>query len=203
MITFIGIDPGDRWSGIATLQVKKRRDSAVLRLGSFVVDGKDDIYRSIPFLSSIITESETVELAVESFQQRGVGHQAWKIPTTAKLIGAIEWMALGFDVPTHFYAPGKAREHLEAFKMSDLLSEWGDAWPAGEWNHAWSAWRILTILLLRHNGAWLGALHKLWEDRVPTRLIKIEELEGRIAAAPYLQGSLPASDAETPYELIP
>ena len=163
-----------------------------------MVDGQDDLYRAVPIVSSLFDRGGHAELSIELFRQRPVGHQAWKTPGTAKLIGALEWVAAGYDVQTSFYPPGNAREHLEGLKIRTVLAEWATHWPRGQWNHAWSAWRILTIHLLREHFWWLTALLEMSQVNViPPKTSH----DVRVATAPRLVGRASASENLITYKL--
>lgn len=180
---YVGVDPGARWTGIATVEVRGRR----MRLRSYVVDGEKDLYDPVSFVLRRIG-TRPAELAMENYLVRPVGHQAWSGAETARVIGALEWAAREAGWPTFYYAPGNAREHLEGLKVGRILREWAEGWPPSKaWDHAWSAWRVLTIHLLREQPTWLSAMRELRQRRsVPAR-----PRTGALVA-PALLGTVPA-----------
>jgi hypothetical protein len=147
----IGIDPGPSWTGIALCTYER----GLWRGEAFVLDAKRrgllNTARDVAQLSRTATH-----IAVESFQQRPVGHQQFAGAETAQLIGALRYAIYADKQQVHtkaitFIQPGDPDRELPALPIGDVMAAWTTRWAAprqAEWQHARSAWRILSRYLL-------------------------------------------------------
>ena len=147
----VGIDPGPSWTGIARVAYEGGHWWGE----AFVLDTKTrgliDAARAIALMNRGATQ-----IAIESFQQRAVGHQQFANAETPQLIGALRY-ALATDKrqttlrDIAFVQPGDPDRELPELPIGRVMTAWTASWAAPrapEWHHARSAWRILSRYLL-------------------------------------------------------
>lgn len=144
MKTWIGIDPGDRWTGIAVIQEVSKSE---LRAETGVIDGQDDIYRAVDLLSMFLKPRNT-SVIVEQYSVRPVGHQWFTKALAVRLIGAIEYVSRKQRCTFTTIPPGDPNDvvtkmGIDSFIKSVVNVSLGDK----RWRHALSAWRALALYL--------------------------------------------------------
>lgn len=149
---FIGVDPGDRWVGIALLEIRGvnwKAESRVLDVSarSSMLELVEDILNWIP-----------AKIIAEDYRVRPVGHQAFTGGYTLRLLGALEIytaMKLGTWITM---LPGPAMDldmlHLGRF----IRPSYHTPSPGGHWRHAFSAWRVLGRHLMMEEKQFLERL---------------------------------------------
>lgn len=149
----LAIDPGDRWTGIASIEVRGSR--SIWRTG--VLDSEDDYLRPVSWIVDIIEgfDANDMLLTIEDFRVRSVGHQSFNAMMTPRLIGAIDYATRGIlKRPMKYISPGDIEGDIEKLGLTTILSEWAKHWPPSgrsDWEHARSAWRLLGLTILEHS----------------------------------------------------
>lgn len=144
VMTIIAVDPGDRFNGIAAVELKGKKHS-VWRTGTLESSDHLTLAR---FLDHVLGSTLGAFVAVEDFRNRPVGHQAFARPSVPRSTGAIEFMALHHKVPVVLIPPGNIKKDLEGFGMTKVV-KWLTTGMEGD--HASSAWRILCQTVLKHH----------------------------------------------------
>ena len=157
---FIGIDPGERWVGIAMLEAtgsKWQAESRVL-----------DVQARSGFLqlvSDVLIWAPATIIA-EDYRVRPVGHQAFTAGYTLRLLGALQVSAEAKDATWIMLQPGPAAE-LDLLQLGRFVKR--SDWPASNdphWQHALSAWRVLGRYLLQEHKELLEKLRKTKKPKV-------------------------------------
>lgn len=147
----IAIDPGPSWTGIALCA----HEQGHWRGEAFVLDAKTRGLMATARAVSRLARTAT-HIAVESFQQRAVGHQQFASAETPQLIGALRYAIYADRQQVHvkdvaFVQPGDPDRELPELPIGHVMAAWTPRWAAprtSEWQHARSAWRILSRYLL-------------------------------------------------------
>lgn len=143
-LTIIAVDPGDRFYGIASVELKGRKHS-VWRTGT--LDTLDHLIIA-RFLDHVLGSTLDAFISIEDFRNRPVGHQAFARPSVPRSTGAIEFMALHHKAPVRLIPPGNIKKDLEGFGMTKVVN-WLTTGMKGD--HAQSAWRILCQTILKYH----------------------------------------------------
>ena len=141
-MTLVGIDPGDRFTGVASIEI--RGSWSIWRSGVFQSD--EDYLAPVFMLEEALRSLIGPFIALEDFRIRAVGHQTFARPYTPRLIGAIEYMARQVKCPVMFIPPGSIDRDLEAFGIRDRI-RWMTQGGTGD--HAQSAWRLIGHMILQ------------------------------------------------------
>lgn len=157
------IDPGDRWCGVATLEIDGPQYTArtsVLdaHLRTFTNLAKEVVPRWPSGQTTVVTET---------FQLRGTGHQKFSHGDTLRLIGAIRFCSEERGYHWTEVAAGNP-EQLKQLVFGDYITSWREDWPSKSdirWQHARSAWRILASHLFKVDQKLLLTLRR---PRLPT-----------------------------------
>lgn len=154
----IGIDPGERWVGLAALWIdlKQRVVHGESRVFDAEPRGFAKTIRAVVPLSTLGTI-----FAAEDFRVRPLGHNAFTYGVTLRLLGGLQYAVEQHGHKWELIPPGKTREVPMIF--GSLLDAWRDEWPLNRdphWEHCLSAWRVLGRYLLRHDPAVLAVLRK-------------------------------------------
>lgn len=156
---FVGIDPGDRWCGYATLRITPTETGLHAFAQSGVFDRRA---RTFPGLvQALIPAKRHVHyVAIEDYRERPVGHRSWQLAETPELIGALRYLALERQHLLWRVAasdPTIALEELGFFQLAPFMRR-----PTGNsavsWDHALSAWRVLLRMLAKINVPLLSKL---------------------------------------------
>lgn len=146
MKTWIGIDPGDRWTGIAVIQEISKSE---LRAEAGVIDGQDDIYRTVDLLPTFLNPGTSV--IVEQYSVRPVGHQWFTKALAIRLIGAIEYVSRKQRCTFTMVPPGDPTDVVTKMGIDSFIkSVVGIPLRDKRWRHALSAWRVLALHLLKN-----------------------------------------------------
>lgn len=151
MRRIIGIDPGDRWCGVASIQVGLMNDRHVRSwCGVLDVDNRG-LYETAHFIRSLLP----AEVAVEDYKVRAQGFNTFASGQTPMLMGAFAYVvgdrACG---PLHVIPAGDPDRELKELKLDGWLEGWREYWPNARhknWHHARSAWRVLGRYLLQRD----------------------------------------------------
>lgn len=145
---FIGIDPGERWLGIAGLF----NNGMAWTAQALVVDLKQaPMYNNVSQLGRFTAHKHAV-VVCEEYRPRPQGHNRFSKHSTLRLIGAIEYMFADQAKHTVFVPP-------QTFELSNVLfgqrtwRDWQERWGqhgSPRWDHALSAWKALAYYLVRH-----------------------------------------------------
>lgn len=192
MIRFIGIDPGDVWVGIAALEFEPERNE---------VRGETRVYnltaRGLPHTVQDIVSMMPAHVAVENFSIRPQGHNRFKAGQTLRLIGALEY-AISQSVRSTgcLIPPGNAEREVPLL-FGDLIARWRKDWQTPglkEWNHAYSAWRVLGRHLMTDHVELLRTLKRdpLQDSRaLMRRWLPLQHGSDRDIIAPASRWTLP------------
>lgn len=145
---YVAVDPGDRWVGVVVMD-----HHAIDRLVTWpaVFDIRES---SMVDVAKLITNElrvdDDVQLIIESFQHRPLGHQSFNAGLTSRLIGALEFGASMLDAALYFIPPGSPDEAEKLFgSFIEHYSKQFAEHP--QWRHALSAWRVLGLHLVMKN----------------------------------------------------
>lgn len=144
---WLGIDPGERWCGYALL-----RHDGRWRAQTGVLDASQRSY--VELIDTLLHDTYRSVVVVESYQQRPVGHQAFKTAVTPQIIGSLKYATEKRDAKFYTVAPGDPDKELQYLQLSKFIEMWKAFWPAPRhtnWHHARSAWRILGRWLLSND----------------------------------------------------
>lgn len=142
---FVGIDPGERWCGLATLEIERNRYA---RTNAAVYDLTDNVLGELVHkITNIAHHNGHIRYVIEDFQVRPVGHQSFTRGNTLRFIGALEYALYLRDITPRYIKPGKPEE---ALRILPILQTWNTGETRGDtrWKHALSAWRVLGLHLL-------------------------------------------------------
>ena len=140
----IGVDPGDRWTGVAQLLI----DRQSLVLSTFVLDGAN---RSINEIVDLTIPAIECTVIAEEFRQRPIGHQRFGGGLTSRLLGALEYKSVLFKGQWSTVQAG-APSAVWGYPIGLMLKYWKQHWPResdSRWEHALSAWRVICTSLMR------------------------------------------------------
>lgn len=140
----LGVDPGEAHCGIAALWMP-------------VIDGHNSIFmetavfdvrkRSHFDIMEMLNWRYITAAAMENFQIRPQGYNAFSGGRTLRSIGAFELQLQQWDLPGFFVNPGPDAE-LDLLPLSHLVGQARRVWGHGHhWQHARSAWRALGFVL--------------------------------------------------------
>ena len=144
MKRFIGIDPGDRWTGVAQLIIEKEHTT----VGTFVIDGANRRLDEIVHIALLARPAYTV---AEEYRARPIGHQRFNASLTPRLLGALEYRTYQLN-GTWRTIPAGAPQGLWSYPIGGLIKMWKERWPRTNdtrWEHALSAWRVLCASIMR------------------------------------------------------
>lgn len=144
---WIGIDPGERWCGYALL-----RHDGRWRAQTGVLDASQRSY--VELIDTLLYDTYRSVVVVESYQQRPVGHQAFKTAVTPQIIGSLRYATEKRDAKFYTVAPGDPDKELKYLQFGKFIEMWKAFWPAPRhtnWQHARSAWRVLGRWLLSND----------------------------------------------------
>ena len=184
---YVGIDPGERWVGMAILALRSDgsadTDSRVYDVanhGGYVGMTKDII--------GMIPHNAPTMMVVEDFQIRTVGHQTFGRGTTLRMIGALEYAVDKIRQFTWDMVP--PGDHLEAIELfGKPLWNTAKGWPtkrrwAEQWHHCLSAWRVLGHHLMHRHPSTLLGLQECVRVRDTTRFVPVIGGRGDLIATP-------------------
>ena len=195
----IGIDPGDRWTGIALLQTDDEGHEWYAE--SYVIDQltRNNLYfvpRRLRVVldelsfSSLGGDVDQLTVVIEDYQLRAAGHQKWAAGKTLRVIGAIEYfLSLYPRVRVETVQPADPLAEVPQLPIAKLIYPWRDeTWPQphhGTWIHALSAWRVLGRRMLAQQPRLCERFMKLKPKHLTTpteyRLYDLVPREGRTA----------------------
>lgn len=171
---FIGIDPGEKWVGIAMLEVRGSRWHAETRVLSVAAR------RNLLEVVEDVLIWAPATIIAEDYRVRPVGHQRFTQGYTLRLLGALEVTAIKLGKWITLL-PGPSAE-LEMLQLGRFINrqDWGQH-TNPNWQHALSAWRIVGRHLMAEEPKMLERLRKI---KKPTRTIKNSSLAPRPRRAP-------------------
>jgi hypothetical protein len=147
MRRILAFDPGEVWFGFAALLLDTRKN--VVRAETRVLH--------VPSRSFHGTVNEATfmglpaDVVCEDYRVRPVGHQRWSSGTTLRLMGALQYVTESNDASSwQTVPPGSVREVSEL--CGPLLDRWREHFHANgnaEWDHAFSAWRVMLRHLMK------------------------------------------------------
>lgn len=177
MSSYISIDPGDRWVGIALLYrnspqidiedkpIPAHVRRAQWKFGALVLDRKDKKLRDT--MGEIEQQMDFINadrLIVESYQIRQQqGFNSFSGGETLKLIGAIELMSQTYhQIPMFMVQPNNPVLAQQLWSRAwDEIRGMVDRRVAREQrSHAYSAWRCLGHHMMQHDLQTLQRIHR-------------------------------------------
>jgi hypothetical protein len=169
-VRWIAIDPGERWCGLAVLEreEKPRDDQFLWYAHTCVLDkqnreGRKRNWRVLDLVATLLGRQGI--LIMEDYRARPVGHQAFSGGETFRMLGALEYCAKMHASQWFFYPPGPPMDDLGHLHLLPVLDAWRvRSWPTPnnpEWNHAFSAWRVLGMHLMKTSPETLLTFKKL------------------------------------------
>ncbi len=155
MKRLIGIDPGERWMGMAILTIDGRYWHANMRVLDLSTRSLDktgfELYALLP-----------ATVIAESYQQRPVGHQHFASGQTLRVLGALEYVTLRHRCRWEEVPPAQPDVLVGELHMIHYLERWLTFCPPlinkSTWQHGKSAWRVLLQYMLKRLPALAGAL---------------------------------------------
>jgi hypothetical protein len=145
----MAIDPGDMWTGYATLKIGSSKYYAhmgVLRNGE--LGFKDLVDTLIPAKD----KHPEYTIIVESYQFRMQGFNRYSKGDTPRLIGGLQYASLAAGWHWSEVPPKDPTERtLNEFGIGRYLDRWTEFYPNpgdNRWIHARSAWRVMCQYLL-------------------------------------------------------
>lgn len=160
---WIGIDPGERWTGVVAL-ANHGINRWYAEMG--VIDQQQlGLYHVPIHLSDFLLSFDPrgITVVAEQYQARPQGHQAWSDLAPARLLGAVEMVALRARVR---YATVKAGTYGTEV-IQPVLKRWTRP-SSPQWKHAISAWRVLVMYLVKDDQA-------VVEDLVNVKNLRAEQ----------------------------
>lgn len=142
-LRLIAVDPGEAWTGVAFLNLHRRRWSA----WTGVIHSEP---RTVGETVDEILRYDPLGIIVENYQNRGVGHQTWATPRTPRIIGGLEYAAHQSGRHVHLVAPGN-EQLIKQYPIYPYLQLMRQKWTypnVTEWGHALSAWRVLMAWMM-------------------------------------------------------
>lgn len=134
---YVGVDPGEVYTGLALLHVHDRyvhMESRVLKSDKYVATAE--------CIRQTIDCEKRRTIVVEDFSVRPTGYNRFTRAETVRLIGALEYIAHVTHSPFYFQPAGKPKEAYALFGRS--LTQHAKSWPSNrKWTHALSAWRVM------------------------------------------------------------
>lgn len=173
-MNYIGLDPGDRWVGVAilyrnmTLETGKKPSSVSMKkqwkFHSLTVDRKGQrLVETIDNIRELIQNFGVQTLIAEDYQIRPQGFNSFNAGPTLRLLGALELMTQTFNqMPFHMVKPDNP-------DLAQLF--WRHRWPEirkmiqhkvardSRATHAISAWRVLGKFLMSNDLLTLQQVH--------------------------------------------
>lgn len=147
---FVGVDPGEAHVGFAILNIKRTQHSRLwtLNMGVFDVE-HHGFYHVVEQLCDLPQVSNmSVDIIIESYQQRPVGHQAFNTPLTPQFIGAIRMLGHIQESESYLIPPGPI-DDLDRLFFTQILQQWEPKEQTHKhWKHALSALRVIGIHLI-------------------------------------------------------
>lgn len=146
---YIGIDPGDKWVGVASMTVVGNT-SGYYYMNMGVLNRANHFDMSF-VVDSIVPQRSSHHIVVcESFQQRPVGYNRFGRGDTLRLMGALQYLSLKRGHEWNEIPPGDPNEVYRLY-VGKFLDAWLPKCPkpeAAQWKHAWSAWRVMARWLM-------------------------------------------------------
>lgn len=147
-MNFLGVDPGERWLGLAGLVCMSHRWHAHI----MVVDMKGTaMYDNVDLFRRMVGEETRV--VCEDYRVRPQGHNRFSGHATLKLIGALHFVTEDRKGTFHLVPPGPPESLTEIAFGERPLQYWRERWKQfgnPNWNHGMSAWRALAYFLHKH-----------------------------------------------------
>lgn len=149
---WIGVDPGDRWLGLAILtQVDSTTWTADMRVVD-LAQRRSRTHVVNEFLQLVDSMFDVV--VAENFSARAVGHQRFNQGDTLRLLGALEYGVTNRQCSFFLVPPGDPKQ-LNGMFFKRWLEMWQGRWldrSNPHWRHALSAWRALIVHLMASDG---------------------------------------------------
>lgn len=170
MRTILAYDPGEVWFGMAALDINTR--TGLVSAETRVLHMPSRSFRAV-IDEALPERTLPADIVCEDYRVRPVGHQRWSSGDTLKAIGALRYIAEGSLASSwQVVPPGNATSELPEL-VGSLLSTWQEVFERAhdaEWNHAFSAWRVLLRYLMKNDPALLMRMRsvkfqKTWKER--------------------------------------
>lgn len=149
MRRILAFDPGEVWFGMAALAVDPRKN--VIRAETRVLHMPSRSFHAL--INEVTMLGLPADVVCEDYRVRPVGHQRWSSGETLKAIGALRYVTEGsVESSWQVIPPGSITEVPEM--VGSLLVKWSERFEKAndaEWNHAFSAWRVLFRYLMKHD----------------------------------------------------
>lgn len=149
MTNFIGIDPGERWVGLAGLRQMTGHWQVYIAVADLREQG---FHPAVKRIQSWV--SPETRVVCEDYRVRPQGFNRWGAHPTLRLLGAIEFATIENGGGFHLVPPGK-HEDLHKLAFGNVaLRYWRDRWNQWgneKWNHGLSAWRALAVFMAQHH----------------------------------------------------
>jgi len=146
----IGIDPGERWTGIAMLSISETLSKAY---AATAVLNRELMYPAHwlnEMLDRFQKETATqIHVVVEEYRIRPQKYESFASGGTLQLIGALRFVTdLHEDIAGFMLRPAQqlSMDQMKRTSMYTFLKSWRPRWPSSTsrtWEHAISAWRVI------------------------------------------------------------
>lgn len=156
MERILAFDPGEVWCGLAAFSINRKKNE--LFAETRVLNLRERTFKVAVDECTFVGLPATV--VCEDYRVRPVGHQRFTSGMTLQLIGAIRYTTEAHGCRLHTIPPGNAEKEVPEI-VGDFFGRWRATHPtphAAEWNHAFSAWRVLLRHLMKTDVALLMRL---------------------------------------------
>lgn len=156
---WIGVDPGDRWMGLAVLTHLDggfgwTADIRVVDLEPYNLTGIGNGFRQLFGSGDFVI--------CEDFRMRAVGHQQFNAGRTLRTLGMFEYITTSKGGTFGLIPPDRPELVMESF-FGPIIRHWRTQWmdrTSPHWGHALSAWRVLIHWLAKNNPKVIERIHK-------------------------------------------
>jgi len=149
MRIWVGIDPGSAWTGYACVVRHKKQYT----LQTCSISTSNGLHRITSILQKHFGLFDEGHVWAEDFKLRPLGHQQFNRGGTLRLLGSLEFVTRQEEFGWDLIQPGDIEGDLKGLGFVKWLKKWKKMWPSadrGQWGHAFSAWRVLGMGLVRN-----------------------------------------------------
>lgn len=175
---YIGIDPGDAHLGFAALEITSGGEVRV-ESRTYSVEAHGGYARMAHDIIDLLPHAKRTHIVCEDFRIRKIGHQAHSAGRTLRLIGALEYGALGVKEFSFSTLPATDKvENLTRELFGRVLFNYRNHWPRSRhssWRHCLSAWRVLGEYLFTADREWLMEIRKKKRSHACERWLPVSE----------------------------
>lgn len=189
----VGIDPGDRWIGMATMRIELNYCTIKCDMAVFDENVFPSFNRMVQQLTPSVTAvlKHRVSVITEEFRIRPQEFNRFSASRVPALIGAIRYVTAESGAHWTEVAAGNAEKDLKEFGFTLFLNDWalhcsGDS----NWRHARSAWRVILKHLMTTDP---NLLHRIISSYSQAEFGFIENPKSKeaVLVAPTMRWRLP------------